>query len=261
MAGKSQGLAKRSKWITATTVIFGLQAVLFVLGTALDVVIYGPQFLRYEWISILLGISLIVVPVAVLYRVYVGSSTTTTLGYVLIVKFPFQFLSAAALYSLEISYFVPTDSLLIGLIQLIFGVGLLTIPSTKLAHFSAQHAGEVFSPQVPFHDGRNITFVELVALVQAKVILPETMVKIGKGRGKIYPAMMVPGLYSDKSLTIGVALSLLLGTLGIDRFYLGYTGLGFLKLITLGGCGVWSILDVLLIATRKLPDSTGRPLR
>ncbi len=261
MAGKSQGLAKRSKWITATTVIFGLQAVLFVLETALDVVIYGPQFLRYEWISILLGISLIVVPVAVLYRVYVGSSTTTTLGYVLIVKFPFQFLSAAALYSLEISYFVPTESLLIGLIQLIFGVGLLTIPSRKLAHFSAQHAGEVFSPQVPFHDGRNITFVELVALVQAKVILPETMVKIGKGRGKIYPAMMVPGLYSDKSLTIGVALSLLLGTLGIDRFYLGYTGLGFLKLITLGGCGVWSILDVLLIATRKLPDSTGRPLR
>ena len=51
------------------------------------------------------------------------------------------------------------------------------------------------------------------------------------------------------------------GTLGIDRFYLGYTGLGVLKLITLGGCGVWALIDVVLIAMRKLNDSKGRPLQ
>ncbi|HIS03543.1 MAG TPA: TM2 domain-containing protein [Candidatus Pullichristensenella avicola] len=42
-----------------------------------------------------------------------------------------------------------------------------------------------------------------------------------------------------KSKTTAIILSVLLGQLGIDRFYLGYTGLGVVKLITCGGFGVW----------------------
>ena len=52
----------------------------------------------------------------------------------------------------------------------------------------------------------------------------------------------------------------LLGGLGIDRFYLGYTGLGVAKLLTLGGCGIWALIDLVLIAMRSVPDSDGRPL-
>ncbi len=70
-----------------------------------------------------------------------------------------------------------------------------------------------------------------------------------------------PGQFSDKDWTTTLLLSIFLGGLGVDRFYLGYTGLGIVKLITLGGCGVWALIDLILIILNKLPDAQGRPLR
>jgi hypothetical protein len=69
------------------------------------------------------------------------------------------------------------------------------------------------------------------------------------------------GQAGDKDWLIALVLSILAGSLGVDRFYLGYVGLGVLKLVTLGGCGIWWIIDVVLIATNKLPDAQGNPLR
>jgi TM2 domain-containing membrane protein YozV len=60
-----------------------------------------------------------------------------------------------------------------------------------------------------------------------------------------------------KSKTTALILSILVGGLGVDRFYLGYTGMGVLKLLT-GGCfGILWIIDIVNIATGKLAPADG----
>lgn len=56
-----------------------------------------------------------------------------------------------------------------------------------------------------------------------------------------------------KDPTTSIIVSLLAGSLGIDRFMIGDTGMGIGKLLTCGGLGVWAIIDWFLImgATRE----------
>ena len=60
-----------------------------------------------------------------------------------------------------------------------------------------------------------------------------------------------------KDKTTAIILSALLGGLGVDRFYLGYTGMGVLKLLTGGVFGVLWILDIINIASGKLQPADG----
>lgn len=60
-----------------------------------------------------------------------------------------------------------------------------------------------------------------------------------------------------KSKVVALILSIFLGELGIDRFYLGYIGTGILKLITCGGFGIWWLIDLIMIATGKLKPKDG----
>ena len=63
-----------------------------------------------------------------------------------------------------------------------------------------------------------------------------------------------------RNFLVALLLSIFLGTLGIDRFYLGKIGTGILKLITAGGFGIWWLIDIILIATGTMTDKWGRPL-
>ncbi len=60
-----------------------------------------------------------------------------------------------------------------------------------------------------------------------------------------------------KSKVVALILSIFLGELGIDRFYLGYIGTGILKLITCGGFGIRWLIDLIMIATGKLKPKDG----
>lgn len=79
--------------------------------------------------------------------------------------------------------------------------------------------------------------------------------------GTIPPPATTPlSAAGGKDWLVALLLSILVGWLGVDRFYLGYVGLGILKLVTCGGLGVWSIIDIILIAMNKVPDKNGQPL-
>ncbi|NXU85180.1 TM2D1 protein, partial [Xiphorhynchus elegans] len=59
------------------------------------------------------------------------------------------------------------------------------------------------------------------------------------------------------SYKVAVALSLFLGWLGADRFYLGYPALGLLKFCTVGFCGIGSLIDFILISMQIVGPSDG----
>jgi hypothetical protein len=102
---------------------------------------------------------------------------------------------------------------------------------------------------------------DLQAQARAGYIRATTMVRRADGVGTWFVASEIPGVFSNKDWLTAVLLSFFVGVLGIDRFYLGHTGLGILKLVTLGGCGIWALIDLVLIAMGNVTDSNGLPLR
>jgi hypothetical protein len=68
------------------------------------------------------------------------------------------------------------------------------------------------------------------------------------------PTVAVPGA---KSHLVAILLSIFVGVFGIDRFYLGHIGLGIAKLLlSWATFGIWWLVDVILIATRKVKNVT-----
>jgi len=66
---------------------------------------------------------------------------------------------------------------------------------------------------------------------------------------------------SDKSKIVAGLLQLLLGTFGAGRFYTGHTGMALGMLFTCGGCGIWALVDGIMLLVNGGTDSEGHVLR
>ncbi|MEZ5978699.1 MAG: TM2 domain-containing protein [Planctomycetota bacterium] len=66
---------------------------------------------------------------------------------------------------------------------------------------------------------------------------------------------------SDKGFIPTILLCFFLGGLGVHRFYVGKVGTGILMLITLGGFGIWTLIDFIMIVVGKFTDAEGRPIK
>ena len=96
--------------------------------------------------------------------------------------------------------------------------------------------------------------VDMFLMANAKCfeahLLPQVKEKLlGMDDSKWNLIQLVP----RKEPTVALILSVVFGSFGVDRFYIGDTGLGVGKLLTCGGFGVWAIIDWFLIqdATRR----------
>jgi hypothetical protein len=71
---------------------------------------------------------------------------------------------------------------------------------------------------------------------------------------------------SNSSITedrwvICILLCWFLWPLGAHRFYSGHITIGILQLITLGGCGIWSLIDFIIIISGNFKDSEGNLIK
>ena len=75
------------------------------------------------------------------------------------------------------------------------------------------------------------------------------------------PAPIPPTPISPKNWLAAVLLAFFLGGIGVHRFYVGKIGTGILMILTCGGLGVWTIIDLIMILVGSFKDSDGLPLK
>jgi TM2 domain-containing membrane protein YozV len=66
---------------------------------------------------------------------------------------------------------------------------------------------------------------------------------------------------TPKSWMVALLLCFFLGWAGAHRFYTGKTGTAIAMLLTAGGCGIWTLIDLIMILMDKFTDADGQSLQ
>ena len=90
--------------------------------------------------------------------------------------------------------------------------------------------------------GRKLSLMEVFALKKAQKKIKKSLNGTPDG---------------GKDQLVALILVLLVGWVGIHRFYLGYTTIGIIQLLTLGCCGIWTLIDMIRIITGDLQPRDG----
>jgi TM2 domain-containing membrane protein YozV len=99
--------------------------------------------------------------------------------------------------------------------------------------------------------GQKMSLVEKVAVARHAQKIQKQLAKVEKVSAAQKPTE------GGKSQIVALILAIVIGGLGIHRFYLGYTMQGVLQLLTAGGCGIWALIDIIRIATGDLKPKGG----
>jgi TM2 domain-containing membrane protein YozV len=99
--------------------------------------------------------------------------------------------------------------------------------------------------------GKKLSLVEKVAVARQVNKIQKQLAKVEKVSEAQKPTE------GGKSQIVALILAIVIGGLGIHRFYLGYTLEGVLQLLTAGGCGIWALIDIIRIATGDLKPKGG----
>ena len=102
------------------------------------------------------------------------------------------------------------------------------------------------------------TVTEPTAAPVKKTAPTKTEAQIEQARAeKVMKALGIKAAGDGKSQVIALILCILVGTIGVHRFYLGYIWQGVVQLLTLGGLGIWTLIDLVRIIMGTLKPNGG----
>ncbi|PSR57254.1 TM2 domain-containing protein [Adhaeribacter arboris] len=99
--------------------------------------------------------------------------------------------------------------------------------------------------------------ISKIAEIKAALKVKKQIKAVVKAAEKKEKAANPAEAASGKSQLVAAVLAFVVGYVGIHRFYLGYTGIGIAQVLTLGGCGIWALIDLIRILMGDLKPKDG----